>query len=99
MSDTWKFEDARMPTDSERRNLSRLMYFAFVDVRALILHGDPRQAKDLAEAFHNIPLLMYTPDFSFKAFHDFLANYQEKYADKARVNYLQEWEKLNAAAQ
>jgi hypothetical protein len=95
----WEFADAKMPTDTERKNLSRLMYMAFVDMRALLLHGDPQQAKDLAEAFHNIPLLMYTPDFSFRAFRDFLMLYQEKYADKARYNYLQEWEKLNAAAQ
>jgi len=95
----WKFTDARMPTDSERKNLSRLLYLAFVDVRALILDGQPQQAKDLAEAFHNVPLLMHTDGFSFKAFRDFLERYQQQYADKARFNYLQEWEKLTAAAQ
>jgi hypothetical protein len=95
----WKFDDARMTTETERQKLSRLMSLAFVDVRALILDGQPQQAKDLAEAFHNIPLLMHTGDFSFKAFRDFLENYQQKYADKARYNYLQEWEKLNTAAQ
>jgi len=88
-----------MPTDSERKNLSRLLYLAFVDVRALILDGQPQQAKDLAEAFHNVPLLMHTDGFSFKAFRDFLERYQQQYADKARFNYLQEWEKLTAAAQ
>ncbi|HEY2083264.1 MAG TPA: hypothetical protein VGI88_10800 [Verrucomicrobiae bacterium] len=88
-----------MPTDSERRKLSRLMYMAFCDLRALALNGQTQQVKDLSEAFHNIPLLMYTPEFSFKAFRDFLKNYQEKYGDKARFDYLQEWEKLNAAAQ
>jgi hypothetical protein len=93
-----KFNDARMPTDAERKILSRLMYLAFVDVRALILDGQPQQAKDLTEAFHNIPLLMYTGDFSFNASRDFLKRYQQKYADKARYDYLQEWEKLNAAA-
>jgi len=95
----WKFADARMPTETERQKLSRLLYLAFVDVSALILVDQPQQAKDLAEAFHNIPLLMHTGDFSFKAFRDFLESYQQKYADKARYNYLQEWEKLNAAAQ
>jgi hypothetical protein len=95
----WKFDDARMPTDAERKFLSRLMYLAFVDMRALVLHGNPQQAKDVAEAFHNIPLLMYTDDFSFKVFQGFLQNYQQKYSEKARFNYLQEWEKLNATAQ
>jgi hypothetical protein len=95
----WIFTDARMPTETERQRLSRLMYIAFCDLRALALDGQIQQAKDLAEAFHNIPLLIYTGDFSFKAFRDFLERYQQKYADKARYNYLQEWEKLNAAAQ
>jgi len=93
----WKFDDARMPTETERQRLSRLMYVAFCDLRALALNGQTQQAKDLAEAFHNIPLLMHTNDFSFKAFRDFLETYQQKYADKARYNYLQEWEKLNTA--
>ena len=88
-----------MPTETERRKLSRLIYLAFVDVRALILDGQPQQAKDLAEAFHNVPLLMHTGDFSFKAFRGFLGSYQQKYTNKARYNYLQEWEKLNTAAQ
>jgi hypothetical protein len=88
-----------MPTDAERKKLARLMYLAFVDIRGLILHGDPKQAKDLSDAFHNIPLLMYTPDFSFKAFRSFLESYQEKYRDKARVDYLKEWENLTAATQ
>lgn len=88
-----------MPTETERQKLSRLMYVAFCDLRALALDGQSQQAKDLAEAFHNIPLLMHTGDFSFKAFRDFLERYQQKYADKTPYNYLQEWEKLNAAAQ
>jgi hypothetical protein len=99
MSELWKFDDARMPNDAERKKLSHLMYFAFVDMRALILDGHAQQAKDLAEAFHNIPLLMHTHNFSFRVFRDFLEDYQNKYTGKARFDYLREWEKLNAAAQ
>jgi hypothetical protein len=58
----WKFDDARMPTETERQKLSRLMYVAFCDLRALALDGQTQQVKDLAEAFHNIPLLMHTGD-------------------------------------
>jgi hypothetical protein len=94
----WKFDDARMPTDAERKILSRLIYIAFVDIRALLLHGDPQQAKDLADAFHNVPLFMHTNEFSLKAFRRFVEDYQQKYADKLRFNYLQEWDKLNTAA-
>jgi hypothetical protein len=99
MNRSMSFDDAKMPTDAERKKLSRLIYLAFVDVRALILDGQSQQAKDLTEAFHNVPLLMYTADFSFKAFQDFLMSYKEKYEGKARFDYLQEWEKLNTAAQ
>ncbi len=42
---------------------------------------------------------MHTDGFSFKAFRDFLERYQQQYAEKARFNYLQEWEKLNTVAQ
>ena len=70
------------------------MYLAFCDLRALSLEGRPEQAKDLAEAFHNIPLLMYTADFSFKPFRDFLERYHRKYKDKTRFDYLGQWEKL-----
>ncbi len=94
----WKFDDARMPTETERQSLSRLMYIAFCDLRALAREGCTQQAKDLAEAFHNIPLLMHTSDFSLKAFRDFLGRYQQKYEGKAQFNYLQEWEKLTTDA-
>lgn len=98
MKDIWKFDDARPLTEVERKNLSRLMYLAFVDLRTLLLNGQPQQAKDLTDAFHNIPLLMHTSNFSFKAFSSFLERYQQKYAGNARFNYLQEWEKLSATA-
>ena len=85
-----------MPTEQERKNLSRLMYLAFCDFRALAREGSNQQARALAEAFHNVPLLMYTGDFSFQAFREFLDHYQSKYRDKLLINYLEEWEKPNA---
>src|SRR5437762_3229252 len=89
----WKADDARLPTEHERQGLSRLMYLAFCDLRGLAIEARAAQAKDLAEAFHNIPLLMYTADFSFKAFRGFLDHYQQKYAGKLSTDYLKEWEK------
>ena len=46
----WKFADARKPTETERQKLSRLMYVAFCDLRALALDGQTQQVKDLAES-------------------------------------------------
>src|SRR3989442_708533 len=62
----WKFDDARMPTEIERQRLARLIYLAFIDIRIFALDGRVEQARDLADAFHNVPLLMYSNEFSFK---------------------------------
>jgi len=91
----WKFGDERMPTDAERKSLTRLMYMAFCDLRGLTRDGNMDQARALAEAFHNIPLLMDTPNFSFRAFREFLRRYQTRYS-QTQFNYLQEWEKLQS---
>lgn len=95
----WKIDDARAPTNTERQHLTRLMYLAFCDLRALAKDGRAEQAKDLAEAFHNVPLLMNTSNFSFKMFWRLLEHYQQKYEGTAYFNYLREWEKLNPTAQ
>ena len=94
MMDCWKFEDSRLPTEQERKLLSRLMYLAFCDIRALAKKGGNEQARALAEAFHNVPLFMYTEDFSFHAFRESVQRYQEVYHDKLRINYLREWDAL-----
>jgi hypothetical protein len=91
----WKFGDERMPTEVERKSLTRLMYLAFCDLRWLAREGKMEQARAVSEAFHNIPLLMHTERFSFRAFSDFLRRYQDSYAN-TQFNYLQEWQKLNA---
>lgn len=90
----WKFGDERLPTEQEQRSLTRLIYLAFVDLRALTKEGKNEQAKALAEAFHNVPLLIHSDRFSFRAFRDFLTCYQERFNGQGRVNYLVEWEKL-----
>jgi hypothetical protein len=86
-----------MPTRVERKKLSRLMYIAFCDLRALARDERTEQVKDLAEAFHNIPLLMHTRAFSFTAFRDFLQRYQKKYEGQTQFDYLEEWKKLSIA--
>ena len=90
----WK--DAGLPTEAEQQVLARLMYLAFCDLRTLAREGKSEQARALADAFHNVPLLMFTKDFSFSAFRDSLARYQGKYEGKLHHNYMHEWEKLSA---
>ena len=67
----WTFEDAKMPTELERRHLARLMYLAFCDLRILACENRNEQARALADAFHNVPLLIYKDDFSFRVFREF----------------------------
>jgi hypothetical protein len=89
-----KFGDERTPTEAERKSLTRLMYLAFCDLRLLAREGRMEQARALSEAFHNVPLLMHTQNFSFRAFREFLQRYHDGFT-KTQFNYLQEWEKLN----
>ena len=73
------------------------MYLAFCDLRILAREGKTAQTRAVAEAFHNVPLLMPTDEFSFGAFREFLGRYQQAYQGTLRFNYLDEWEKLNAS--
>src|SRR5689334_6513935 len=75
----WKFGDERMPTEAERKSLTWLMYLAFCDLRALAREEKVEQVRALTGAFHNVPLLMHTERFSFRAFHDFLDRYQNSH--------------------
>lgn len=88
-----------MPTDAERNNLSRLLHLASVGFGALILGGQPQRAKDRSEAFRNVPLLLRTGHFSFKAVRDFLVRHRQQYAKKIRAHYLPARGKSNAATQ
>ena len=90
----WK--DAGLPTEAERQRLARLMYLAFCDLRILAREGKSEQARALAEAFHNVPLLMYSKDFSFSVFRSILEHYQATFKGNLRFNYLHELEKFGA---
>jgi hypothetical protein len=89
-------DDAKMPSEAEQRHLSRLMYHAFCELRLLAFEGRNEQAHALADAFHNVPLMMYRDGFSHKVFRLFLEGYQKRYEDKLGFDYLKEWEKLNS---
>lgn len=91
------FDDAKTLSEDERRRLTRLMYLAFCDLRGMTIKTDRHeQAHDLADAFHNLPLLMYG-NFSLRDFMKFLDRYQQKYAGRLTIDYLKEWGKLNTA--
>ena len=83
---SWKFPDSRMPTESERQKLSRMLFCALLEIRALGNEGKAEQAADLADAFHNLPTYLWSEDFSFSFFRTFLEGYQQKYS-KSGVDF------------
>lgn len=82
------FPDARMPTDEERQKLSKMIYDAFLEIRILGWQGKAEQAADLADAFHNLPVYLWSEDFSFNFFRKFLEAYHQKYPERGSFNYL-----------
>lgn len=94
----FNFEDARTLTDKERRCLTQLMYMAFVEMRALTLEVQGcKQAHDLADVFHNVPLQLYGDKFSIPWFLKCLEHYQENYKASRVIDFIAEWNKLITA--
>lgn len=90
----WTFRDARQPNNRQREALSRLAYLAFLEMRILGRENNAAQAADLAEAFHNLPLMMWTPDFSMSCQRDFIARYHEKHGVREGFDYIGEFDKI-----
>ena len=55
------------------------------------------QAHDLADAFHNLPLQIFSDRFSIPWFLKCLQGYQEKYRASLTFDYVGEWNKLITA--
>jgi hypothetical protein len=89
-----RYLDAELPDEQQRAALTYLMYTAFVDIRALCLDGKPEQAKDLAEAFHNLPLMMRHPEFSMNCQRDSFARYEEKYGVREGFDYVAKLDRI-----
>jgi hypothetical protein len=62
------------------------MYNAFLEIRMLGWDGRAAQAADLADAFHNLPMGLWSDNFSLSIFRDkYLQHYEEKYSDAVRI--------------
>lgn len=70
-----------MPTERERRKLIRMLRYALLEIRLLGYRGKPEQAADLADAFHEMPALLWSEDFRFSFFRKFLEGYHQKYPE------------------
>lgn len=66
-----------------------MLHHALVEMRLLGWAGKAEQAADLADAFHNLPMDMWSADFSLQFFRDaFLAVYQKKYPERGGRDYV-----------
>lgn len=71
-------EEARL-TDNQRELFCRMIYEAFLEIRNLAGVGLSQQAFALADAFHNLPLYLFSSDFSWETTRLFIGGYQKKY--------------------
>ena len=95
MSDIKKvFSDAKTLTDDERRKLCEMIYRALLEIRILGWNGKAKQAAELADAFHNVPNMMWNEVFSLDFFRNFLEDYQQQFPDSEGVNYPKMFDKL-----
>lgn len=69
------------PTEKQRRLFGEMMIQALVEIRMLARQGKAEQAADLADAFHNLPAYMFSPEFDWALFRNgYLKPYQDKYS-------------------
>lgn len=67
------------PTSEQQRLFCEMMYRAFLELRVLGWQGKAEQAADLADAFHNLPVVMFGDDFDWAISRRFFQDYQAKY--------------------
>lgn len=88
------FSDYKTLTDAERQHLCELLYYALLEIRLLGWEKKAEQAADLADAFHNLPSLLWSDNFSLNFFRNFLADYQQQYPERRGLNYLDTFDKM-----
>jgi hypothetical protein len=88
------FADAKLPAAEQRKALTRPGYLPFLEMRMLGREGKATQVADLAEAFHNLPLMMWHPEFSMRCQRDFLARYHKKHGARQGFNYVAALDKV-----
>lgn len=81
-------------TDDERRKLCEMIYRAFLEIRILGWNGKTEQAAALADAFHNVPNMMWSEDFSLFFFRNFLESYQQRFPEHEKFDFLKMFDRF-----
>ncbi|HEY7183974.1 MAG TPA: hypothetical protein VIC84_21255 [Blastocatellia bacterium] len=84
----WALPDARPLTERERQELCKILFNALLEIRGLGNEGKAEQAADVADAFHNLPVYLWSDKFSLSLFRRFLEEYQQKYEKVECYNYV-----------
>ena len=81
--------DAKPLTDAQRQKLCAMMRIAFIEIRGLAWNGRAKQAGDLADAFHALPVNIWREDFSLQFLRDaFVRQYQRKHPRGRLYDYV-----------
>ena len=84
-----RYPNSKPLDDAQRKKLCELIQGALCEIRWFGRDGRSTQAGDLANAFHNVPALMWSDEFSIEYFRDtFLIPYQRKYPEPRNRDYV-----------
>jgi hypothetical protein len=65
-----------------------MLFNALLEIRGLGSEGKAQQAADLADAFHNLPVYLWSDEFSLSIFRHFLEAYQQMYPERGSFDYV-----------
>jgi hypothetical protein len=74
-------------SEGQRRELCELTGRALVQIRGLSQRGDSQQAAELADAFHSLPTMLYSPVFSWEALEVFFTSYHSRHPPSGPGEY------------
>ena len=84
----WPPPDARLLTERQRQELCRMLFNALLEIRGLGSEGKAQQAADIAGAFHNLPVYLWSEELSLSIFREFLEGYQQLYPERGCFDYV-----------
>ncbi|MBA2620784.1 MAG: hypothetical protein H0U87_06260 [Acidobacteria bacterium] len=82
------------PTQFQVEMLCRMMAYAFTEIRMLGWENNAERAADLADAFHNLPILLFDDEFDWDFFRNsYLKEYENKHS-KSSFDYVAMLDKI-----
>ena len=66
-----------------------MLFKALVKIRLLSWQGKSEQAAALSDAFHNLPTMIWSEDFSFAFLRQYLESYHRQFPPDKGTNFLQ----------